>query len=102
MQTPDSRGATVSLNVDFDLGILGKMVPNRTVQRFLDNTFGQIVQQIESRGALVEAPVAGHSEAYLRVFKTMKGLEVEIAGERYLLRPTKTRSPQQKPDLSFL
>lgn len=89
LRPPDGNGTTISLKVDFDLGFLGTFFPGRALQRSLDNLFEKVVQEIERRGMTPEVVQAAEPKTFLRVVRTLRGLEVEIAGERYLLRSSR-------------
>lgn len=85
LEPPDGRGTTVSLGVDLDLGLLGVVIPNRFLQRSLEEGFEETLRRIQER-AVTGGPVPTSPRSLLRLVRTLGGLEVEIGEGRYRLR----------------
>jgi len=81
---PERRGTTLCCELDFDLGMMGMMMPTRAVQREIDRIFEATVagaeRELRHWGADRDDD---HGEApLLEVYPSQHGLEVWIAGKR--------------------
>ena len=86
---PEGLGTTLSLEIDFDLGIVGRLTPARVIQRGLDQLFQDVVQNGRDRLRELAAAAPGDPEgaALMTVFSTPSGLEIQLEGRRYRLLP---------------
>lgn len=83
---PGDAGTTVSLELDFDLGMMGMVVPARAIQSEIDRAFDETVEgakrevlaKIAARDAGGEQP----GETVLEIWETRTGFEVLVAGRR--------------------
>jgi ribosome-associated toxin RatA of RatAB toxin-antitoxin module len=87
LAAPGRSGTTLGLELDFELrGILGWLNPAGIVQDRLDRLFAELVSAASHRlAASASASEPGRSQVLLRLLRTRRGLEVEIAGKRLLL-----------------
>ena len=92
LEPPGGRGTTVALELDIDLGVLGVLVPARTMQNAVDQIFTGTVRAARSRlqrltadraAAAVAAGAAG--EPLIQVFLVDDVLEVRIGERRFRL-----------------
>jgi carbon monoxide dehydrogenase subunit G len=88
---PDGRGTTLACEVDLDLGVVGVFAPSRMIHSFVGRVFADTVDQVNRRAlellSEAEAPETPDAEEQplLQVFETPDGLEIWVAGRRYLL-----------------
>lgn len=88
---PDGSGTTVSLELDFDLGLLEWLSPRALVQGALDRLFAEGLQRAGQRlrspaaPAAAEPAAAAEGDVLLQVFQTEGGLEIVVAGRRIAL-----------------
>lgn len=92
---PDGRGTTLACQVDLDLGFAGVFAPKRMIQAFVGRVFGDTIEQLNRRAQelLSESeelePTAVAEVPLIQVYETPEGLEVWVAGRRYLLEPSR-------------
>ncbi len=88
-EPPDGEGTTLALELDVDLGLVGRFTPARVLQQGIDRLFREVVEQARER-LREEAPapqVEGATRPVVEVLSTPAGLEVRWAGRRYRLKP---------------
>ncbi len=88
---PDGGGTTLALEIDFDLGLMGLLMPARMLQRTIDQLFGEVASAAEGHLAEVlaaeSAPAVAEGPPMVEIFETPEGgLEVWLDGRRYALR----------------
>jgi len=87
---PDGKGTTVSLRVDYDLGVRGLITPRFLVQRMSDRLLDETIVRSKARARELmarprpEAAVEG--ESLLQIYETADGIEVWFAGSTYILK----------------
>jgi len=92
--TPDGSGTTLSLALDFEIGLIGAFIPKRVIQSTFDEFFAKMVDNVRARAraapvAQREAQAMGQEaarETLLEVFRTPGGLEVWIGGQRHFIK----------------
>ncbi len=89
-QPPDGKGTTVSLSVDYDLGVRGLITPRWLVQRMsvrvLDETIARAKVRARELAAKPRPEAAAEGESLLQIYETPDGLEVWFAGRTYTLK----------------
>ncbi len=88
---PEGRGTTVSLSLDFDLGLVGLLVPRTLlgnwVRGLIDETvkYGRRRAQQFARRRREPAHSVQLGQPVLQVFETADGFEVCFAGRTFLI-----------------
>jgi len=88
---PDGRGTTLACEVDLDLGMVGVLTPNRMIHSFVGRVFGDTVEQLNRRALELQTgfeesePTTTEELPLLQMYETPDGLELWVAGKRYLL-----------------
>jgi ribosome-associated toxin RatA of RatAB toxin-antitoxin module len=91
---PNGRGTTLACEVDLDLGFLGVVTPKRMIHSFVGRVFGDTVDQLNRRVRELQSEetavdlAAAEDVPLLQLYETSAGLELWIAGRRYLLEPS--------------
>lgn len=91
-EPPVGHGTVVSTEIDIDLGLLGYLVPRRTVQRMIDVLHEEIVSRAEARARRMEARrqstvwgVLPGQQLTIRVYETPTELEVWFGERRFVV-----------------
>jgi len=85
---PEGDGSTVSLWMDVDPGLVGRLLPGGVWRGILDRLFEDCLAGVEAQAlALTKQPVAASekSDVLLQVFETDDGLEVWVEGRRFFV-----------------
>lgn len=88
---PEGDGTTASLTLDFDLGLVGRLLPGRLVGSWVSGLIDRTLEQggrrarelARSRRQPTQAVELG--QPLLEVFETVDGLEVRFAGRTFHL-----------------
>jgi ribosome-associated toxin RatA of RatAB toxin-antitoxin module len=90
---PDGRGTTLMVNIDFDLGFLGRITPRAWAQERIDRMFDEVIDKAEARvrsiliGETMSTPIhMPDQQAILQVVQDDRGLIVRLGGRSYLLK----------------
>jgi len=90
---PRNAGTVVSCRLELDLGMMGLLAPARSIQRWIDRTFEEVLQGLRAQTRLERSVrAAGESEqpeaqiASLRVIATPTELEIWIGDRKYIAR----------------
>jgi len=85
---PDGEGSTVTLSMDVDPGIVGRLLPGGVWRGILDRLFEDcltgIEEMAEERFERPE-PLRADHEVLLQVFETDTSLEVWVEGRRFVV-----------------
>ncbi|MCP4661760.1 MAG: hypothetical protein GY856_40680 [bacterium] len=88
-QPPDGKGTTISLRIDFDLGVRGLIIPRWVIQRMsvrlLDETTARAKARARELMAKPRPEAAAEGESLLQIYETPDGLELWFAGRTYTL-----------------
>lgn len=96
LEPPGGDGTTVMVEIDFDLGFLGRISPQRWIQDSLDRMFDEVIDKAEARvrsiltGETMSTPLRMPEEqALLQIVETERGLVVRLGARKYLLQEIK-------------